>query len=116
MACHSALVREERDCYTLCKNMTFSAVLFCNVKSANCVFVHFIQISSSVLMLWFMIQQDFHDLGVQYESALYVSCVNLLFLSDHMLMLSVCHLLQSSFHTVSVHGTSINSYPISVTF
>lgn len=24
--------------------------------------------SSDVLMLWFMIQQDVHDLGVQYET------------------------------------------------
>lgn len=36
--------------------------------SVKCVVVHFIQISLSVLMLWFMIQQDIHDLGVQYES------------------------------------------------
>lgn len=37
-------------------------------KCVKCVFVHFIQISLRVLMLWFMIQQDVHDLGVQYES------------------------------------------------
>lgn len=41
----------------------------CNVVF---VFVHFIQISSSVLMLWFMIQQVVHDLGVQYESVIYM--------------------------------------------
>lgn len=48
-----------------------------SVKSVKCVFVHFIQISLSVLMLWFMIQQDVHDLGVQYESVtvIYVSNV-----------------------------------------
>lgn len=34
--------------------------------------MHFIQISLSVLMLWFMIQQDVHDLGVQYESVVYM--------------------------------------------
>lgn len=34
--------------------------------------VLFIGASSRVLMLWFVIQQDIHDLGVQYESEIYM--------------------------------------------
>lgn len=34
--------------------------------------VLFIGVSLSVLMLWFVIQQDIHDLGVQYESEIFM--------------------------------------------